>query len=445
MIQRFLLRQYYKIYRYDNWRRYHFSFNGHLILLIMSGAMVFGIDTKHSNTYQLAAFLFVLLVLAFINSLFNHLSVSIKRKLPRYATVDETFTYDVILKQLSPKRHYDKLVLIERLQLTPPTHQQLINFYQLNNRPFFKKMIGFKKWYKFLRYQRGGIIDEIPLANLTQKPLSLKVSFTPTRRGKLVLDDSYLAKMDILGLYKRLILLKDKQSLIVLPKRYPIKPLNLSGKRKYQQGGVSLANSIGDSSEFMSLRDYQQGDALNTIHWKSYAKQEKLIVKNYQDEYFVRRALLLDTFIGSKNNAQFEAAVCVAASIAMSERQNEALLDLMFVGLETYCFTTGRGVDHLPHLQEILASVEPSSDTVFEKLQQRVLSHSKQCSSFICVLMHWDEARQSLIKQLLANGFPVAVFLLTDGHLTLDQCINKPEYFYLLDYHHLAADLAAIA
>ncbi len=444
MFQRFLLRQYDKIYRYDNWRRYHFSFNGHLILLIMSIAMVFGIDTKHSNTYQLAAFLFVLVVLAFINSRFNHLKVSIKRKLPRYATVGEPFTYRVILKNLSPKQQYDKLVLIERLQCIPPTLQQLNDFYQLDNHPFFKRIIGFKKWYKFLRYERGGFIDEVPLATLTERELSLKVSFTPTRRGKLVLDNSYLAKTDILGLYRRLILLEDRQSLIVLPQRYPIKPLNLLGKRKYQQGGVSLANSVGDSSEFMSLRDYQQGDSLNTIHWKSYAKQGKLIVKNYQDEYFVRRALLLDTFVGSKTNEQFEAAVSVAASIAMSERQNEALLDLMFVGLETYCFTTGRGIDHLPHLQEILASVQSSSDTAFEKLQQCVLSHSKQCSSFVCVLMHWDEARQSLIKQLLANGFPVAVFLLTEGNLKLDEYINKPKYFYLLNYHHLAAELAAI-
>jgi uncharacterized protein (DUF58 family) len=445
MFQRFLLRQYYKIYRYDNWRRYHFSFNGHLVLLIMSIAMVFGIDTKHSNTYQLAAFLFTLLVLAFINSLFNRLKVSIKRKLPRYATVGETFTYQVLLKNLNSKQPYDKLVLIERLQFIPPTHQQLNDFYQSHNHPFFKRMIGFKKWYKFLRYQRGGFIDEVPLTTLTQKVLSVKVSFTPTRRGKLVLENSYLAKNDILGLYRRLILLDDKQRLIVLPKRYPIKPLNLPSKRKYQQGGVSLANSVGNSSEFMSLRDYQQGDGLNTIHWKSYAKQGKLIVKNYQDEYFVRRALLLDTFVGSKTHEQFEAAVCVAASIAMSERQNEALLDLMFVGVETYCFTTGRGVDHLPHLQEILASVQPSSELAFEKLQQRVLSHFEHCSSFVCVLMHWDEARQSLIKQLLANDFPVAVFLLTDGHLKLDQCINKPEHFYLLDYHHLEAELAAIS
>ncbi|MDQ7090797.1 MAG: DUF58 domain-containing protein [Methylococcales bacterium] len=443
MFQRFLLRLYYKIYRYDHWRRYHFSFNGHLILLVMSMAIVFGIDTKQSTTYQLAAFLFALILLAFINSLFNRLNVSSHRQLPRYATVGERFSYNIILKNLTPNT-YDQLILIERLHVSAPLLSQLHTFYQSKHQPFFKRFIGFKKWYQFLNYQRGGILDETPLPPLSQRPLSVKIHLTPTRRGKLTLDNSYLAKTDRLGLYRRLILLNNSQSLLILPQRYPINPLNLSGQRKYQQGGVSLANSVGDSSEFMSLRDYQQGDPLNTIHWKSYAKQGKLIVKEYQDEYFVRRALLLDTFVGSQPNDQFEAAVSVAASIAMSERQNEALLDLMFVGHQAYCFTTGRGVDHLPHLQEILAAVQTSSETAFEKLQQHVFSQLGQCSSFFCVLMHWDNARQSFVKQLLARNIPVAVFLIHGGELILEQCNNKPEHFYLINYHHLATELAKI-
>jgi hypothetical protein len=134
----------------------------------------------------------------------------------------------------------------------------------------------------------------------------------------------------------------------------------------------------------------------------------------------------------------------VAASLAMSERQNETLLDLMFVGQQTYCFTTGRGVDHIPHLQEILAAVQASSSDTFLQLQQAVLSRLAQCSSFICVLMHWDELRQQLVGKLSAQGLPVAVFLLHEGALTLEQCPNKPEFFYLLDYQQLEAGLAAI-
>jgi uncharacterized protein (DUF58 family) len=218
----------------------------------------------------------------------------------------------------------------------------------------------------------------------------------------------------------------------------------LTGRRKYQAGGVSLANSVGDSSEFMSLRDYQQGDPLKRIHWKSFAKHGKLIVKEYQDEYFVRRALLLDTFGGDADAQLFEAAVSVAASLVMSERQNDSLLDLMFVGQQTYCFTTGRGVDHTPHLQEVLASAQASFTDNFSQLQAAVLNRVGECSGFICVLMQWNQARQNLVQQLQAYGLPVAVFLLHDGSLMAEQCANQPELFYLVNYQQLAEELAAI-
>jgi uncharacterized protein (DUF58 family) len=153
---------------------------------------------------------------------------------------------------------------------------------------------------------------------------------------------------------------------------------------------------------------------------------------------------VLDTFIGTAPREQFEAAVSVAASLATSEQDDEALLDLLFVGLQSYCFTSGRGVDQVTHLQEILASVQASPESSFELLQQSVLARLALCSSLLCVLMHWDETRQNFIQQLMAHGLPVAVFLLHDGSLTLAQCPKQPPHFYLLDYRYLAEQLAGL-
>jgi len=409
----------------------------------MIAAAVFGVNTKQSTTYQLFMFLFVLLVFSWLNSAFNRLKVTLTRKLPRYGMVGEPLSYSVTLTNLTTGT-YDRLVLFEQLTETLPSLAQLKGFYHLNKQPWFKQGVSYRQWLRYLAFQRGGVIAETALPDLEQSPLQIKISFIPTRRGSITFADSYLAKPDLLGLFRRLIVLKASQSCLILPKHYPIKLLTLTGKRKYQAGGVTLANSVGNSSEFISLRDYQRGDSLNSVHWKSFAKHGKLIVKEYQDEYFVRRALLLDTFVGDATTEQFEAAVSVAASIAVNERQNEALLDLMFVGLQAYCFTTGRGVDQLPHLQEILAAVQSSADDSFAQLQQTVLARAGLCSSLLCVLMHWDDVRQDFIKQLLTHDLPVAVFLLHDGSLSKQQCANKPEHFYLLDYHHLAEQLAAL-
>lgn len=416
---------------------------GHFVVTFTIAAAVFGINTRQSTTYQLFMFLFVLMIFSCLNSSFNRLKVTLTRELPRYGMVGEPLRYTVTLTNLTP-RTYDRLTLFEQLGATFPSLAQLKSFYRPNTQPWFKKGVSYRQWLRYLAFQRGGVIAETALPNLTQTSLQIKISFIPTRRGFITFADSYLAKPDLLGLFRRLIVLKAPQTCLVLPKQFPIKPITLPGKRTYQAGGVALANSVGNANEFISLRDYQRGDPLNNIHWKSFAKQGKLIVKEYQDEYFVRHALLLDTFVGDAATEQFEAAVSVAASIAINERQNEALLDLMFLGLQTYCFTTGRGVDQLPHLQEILASVQASAEDSFTRLQQAVLARAGLCSNLVCVLMHWDQTRQDLINQVLARDLPVAVFLLHDGSLSTQQCANKPEHFYLLDYHHLAEQLAAL-
>jgi uncharacterized protein (DUF58 family) len=91
---------------------------------------------------------------------------------------------------------------------------------------------------------------------------------------------------------------------------------------------VSLAASVGDSEEFLALRDYRPGDPLQRVHWKSFARTGKPVVKDYQDEFFERHALVLDTGSLAGEDAAFEDAVALAASFVYTIDTQECLLDL---------------------------------------------------------------------------------------------------------------------
>ena len=125
-----------------------------------------------------------------------------------------------------------------------------------------------------------------------------------------------LARPDPLGLFRALVNQPAPQSALILPKRYPLPPIALPGAMKYQQGGVALASNVGRSEEFVALREYRRGDPWRHIHWRSWAKTGKPIVKEFEDEFFVRHALVLDTFTDQPHEDQFEEAVSVAASFA---------------------------------------------------------------------------------------------------------------------------------
>jgi hypothetical protein len=169
-------------------------------------------------------------------------------------------------------------------------------------------------------------------------------------------------------------------------------------------------------------------------------------VKEFQDEFFVRHALILDTFVQSPRNsrrkealitignrkskigngqslltsaatggvdhAAFEEAVSVAASFACAVGNQESLLDLMFVGPQAVCFTTGRGLGQAEQALEVLAAVQPCVDKSFSALEEMVMRHAGAVCGCVCVLLDWDEARRELIRKLRARGLPVLVLVL---------------------------------
>ena len=239
----------------------------------------------------------------------------------------------------------------------------------------------------------------------------LRLAFTPRRRGRIELAGLNAARVDPLGLVKGLARVPLEARVVALPKRYRIPALALPGARKFQQGGVSLSASIGDSEEFLSLRDYRPGDPLQRLHWKSFARTGKPIVKEYQDEFFERHALVLDTGTQRGEDAAFEEAVAVAASFVHTIDTQECLLDLLFVGGAVKTYTTGRGQSNAEHMLEVLAGVQPSPPQEFAALASAVLARHSTLSSIIAVLLAWDEPRRQFIRQARASGREIRALL----------------------------------
>ena len=226
-----------------------------------------------------------------------------------------------------------------------------------------------------------------------------------------------IARADPLGLVRGLSRLEAGANLLVLPRRYALPPIALPGSRRYQPGGVALAASIGNSEEFIGLRDYRPGDPLQRIHWKSYARAGEPVVREYQDEYFERHALILDTFVGDERAAAFEDAVSIAASLACTVNTQECLLDLMFVGTESYLYTAGRGQMSTGSLLEVLAGVQLCAARPFRTLQEAVTARRALLTGSICILLAWDDARREFIRLLRALGVPVMALVITTDNV----------------------------
>jgi uncharacterized protein (DUF58 family) len=420
MLRRLLFRNLALAHRIGSWFRRRFSPLGRVLLFFMLVAAVFGFNTRMAATYQLFTLLAALFGLAWAWSAFAArlpLPLVAERKLPRYATVGEALHYSLTLRNTG-RRAQRGLSLLDQLAGGPPDWAEFIAAADPGEarRNAFDRYIGFPKWQGLMRARRGANLTEQALPDLPPgRPITLEQTLTPLRRGRLQFAAACFHRPEPFGLMRSQHLLPLPQSCCVLPRQYPASPLPASGGRAYQRGGVALTNTVGDSEEFMSLREYRQGDPLRSVHWKSSAKFGRWLVKEFQEEYFVRRALVLDTFCPPARTADFEAAVSAAASLAVAEAGNDSLLDLMFVERQAHCFTAGRGLAQTSALLEVLAGVLPSSQGDFTVLAQNVLRRATALSSVACVLLDWDEARRTLAETLLGLNLPVAVLLVREA------------------------------
>ncbi|HEU4367563.1 MAG TPA: DUF58 domain-containing protein [Methylomirabilota bacterium] len=414
MLRRFVHRSFHGFAGWQHTLSRRLTPAGQLLAAGLLAAVIVGPNTRLTVTYQAVTFLGALLLVALAGALRRPPRLSVRRRLPRFATVGEPLTYTLRVVNPGPRAE-PGLALLEDLGDPRPTLEEFATTADPDEarRNRFDRAVGYPRWAWLLARNRRASVAELALPTLPPGGAAdVRLTLMPLHRGRVTFRGTTVARREPLGLARALRPLAGPETLLILPRRYPLPPMALPGTRKYQRGGIALATSVGDSQEFVALRDYRPGDPLKRIHWRSWARTGRPVVREYQDEFFVRHAIVLDTFAAAPT-VGFEEAVSVAASFACTAGTQDSLLDLLFVGPDAYSITAGRSVGHVDHLLEMLAAVRPCRDRPFAALARLVLERQASLSGAICILLAWDEARRQLVDRLRALGTPTLVLLVT--------------------------------
>ncbi len=384
------------------WLTQYFTPSG---LGILGALFVFGLvglDIKRSVSYQLFTFLLAMLIVSIIAARCTRYRISATRHLPQYGSVDVSLRYRIVLHNHSSTKQ-SGFAASESFKAAFPTLSEFRKAMQAKN--------GRSAWLKLIARRRWAFAPAILLPTLTPKQQTeVTAELIPLRRGMLSFNKLTLICPDPLGLVNRCVTLSVPQKVLILPKRYQLPNIQLPGTRRYQSDGLALATSVGNSEEFRALREYRPGDSPRKIHWKSWAKTGKPIIKEEQIAYSVRHALILDTFQADDYSEVLEEAVAVAASFACTlptgQQAQDALLDMLFMGDRAHDFTAGRGTGQTESLLALLASAVPCQDRPFESLLTVVRSRLSLLSGCICIFLTWDSDRKQLVEQLQAANIP---------------------------------------
>ncbi len=450
MPPRFLFRLFPLAGRTSAWVEQRFSPAGRLVVGLLVAGVLFGIDIRQTLGYQIAALNFALLITSLIFSVRWKPGISVVRVLPQHVTATIPTSYWLEITNHSNRLERD-LIVHDRLpnpRISFDDYRRALVFGAGAGATtnWFDHAVGFPRWVEMRRNLRGAEIESqrvpaIPPATT----IRIKVPLTVRRRGWVHFDTVHLLRPDPLGLFRARYTIKDKAELLSLPRRYATPRIKLRSERRYQKGGISLAMAVGDSQEFASLRDYQPGDPRRHIHWRSFAKTGKLIVKQYQDEYFDRHALVIDTHLVHARPALFEAVISVGASIAGGEKPRDSILDVIFAGSEVVQLSVGRGLGDALQALAYLAEIQPCDDGDINQLAELLRERTAQFASVILVLGRMDAAREALISDLAQHGVPSVKLYVTEEDSADPGAADTPQHdVFRIRCEHIAEDLARV-
>lgn len=251
------------------------------------------------------------------------------------------------------------------------------------------------------------------------RPARMRIDLHPRRRGRYVLPGVGVARTDLFGLVRAKAVWLPEQVVLAYPRYHTLDALPLPMGRRYQPGGIPLASVVGDSLEFVGTREYREGDPLRKIDWRSWARLGRPVVREYQEEYFSRIALVLDTFLGKRprprERARFEAAISTLASVAEHFSRSEEVVDILAAGPDLYEVSTGRSLGYLDNVLDVLACLEPSPAPPFESIGPPLFERLEGLTTVIAVMLEWDEAREAFLRRVRGMGVAVRVLLVHEG------------------------------
>lgn len=346
-----------------------------------------GVDTRRTQVFELFAIAFAILLVAAAHASLRRPKLAVTGQLPTRLTAGRTLTLPLRIFSESGKVEEDVLVSWSRSM-------------EAGSAPEAEP----REW--FVTVAPG-------------ETANVSLNLTPPQRGRYHLRGVSVQATDPLRAAAGRPVRTPDETVVVYPRYFTVSELEVPLGRRYQPGGIPLASSTGDAIEFVGIREYRQGDPIRSIHWRSWARRGEPIVKEYQEEYFCRLALILDTFLprraGVEEREAFEASISVLASVADYFSRSDYVVDVLAAGPDVYQVSAGRSLAYLDNILDVLACLDPCYDPPFARIGPHLFEKLAQLTTVIAVLHDWDDDRERFLGQVMARGTSVRGFVVREG------------------------------
>ncbi|MDB5385181.1 MAG: conserved repeat protein [Planctomycetaceae bacterium] len=293
-----------------------------------------------------------------------------------------------------------------------------------------------------------------------QKQLLYQVRFL--MRGYYQIGPLLVESGDLFGLHRRFQIKTKPHYVLVYPKVLPLTGYDLASRRPI--GEVRLTHRLfEDPTRISGVRPYQQGDALNRIHWRATARTGELHCKMYEPSCIAGVTLLLDfhqaSYPARGEPHRSELAVTGAASLANAIYQMGQQFGLITNGrdaadrireegfrhefrtratalgtvemrghsdrLNPVIVETRRGPEQLTRILETLARVELSDGLTFSQLVIEATSRLPRDATVVALLADVPPETAIALGSLKRRGYAITALLVMADEDDASNCMGR--------------------
>ncbi len=208
-----------------------------------------------------------------------------------------------------------------------------------------------------------------------------------------------------------------------------IRRLELMARRVVEGflSGMHRSPYFGQSIEFLQHRQYTRGDEIRHIDWKVYARQDRLHIKQYEEETNLRLTLLVDRSgsmaYGDGESNKFDYSAAIAASLAyLALRQKDATGLFTFDTVVRASVPAKSNKQQLTRMLSVLESVGADGRTDLPRVAREVSQSIPKRGLVVIIsdLLGVDNLLEGL-RVLRQRGHDVALFhVLHDDELDFE-------------------------
>jgi len=248
------------------------------------------------------------------------------------------------------------------------------------------------------------------------EPLEHRYRVRATLRGQHRIGPMELAALDAFDLFPARTVGAEATATLIYPATVPLREAagpegGRDGRPARQRATVSPAGL-----DFYSTREYQPGDDLRRIHWRTTARWGKLSVLEFEQSGSSQWTLVLDVDprvqAGRGRESTLEYEVKLAASVARAQLERGQAVGLVAWGREAIDLPLASGADRLTPMLEALALVQADGECSLAEALARNLDRFPAGSIAVILSPATDPALLEALADLRTRSVGLACYCL---------------------------------